>query len=295
MTATALAMPTQLPVLSSGSLQSYLDSVQQIPVLTREEEVELFRQLQDHEDLNAARTIILSHLRYVAYIARSYTGYGLPLEDIIQQGNIGLMKSVKRFSLDREVRLVTFAVHWIKAEIHEYILKNWKIVKVATTKAQRKLFFNLRKAKDRLGWFSADEVNQVAADLNVKPEEVMEMESRLGQVDTSFDTSPSDDEDNFTSSPSLYLAGNDNDDPAWVVSDEEITDIQSTGLATALASLDERARDIVQSRWLEDSKVGLKELSEKYGVSMERIRQIEARSFEKMQSYIEAWHGNTKL
>jgi RNA polymerase sigma-32 factor len=288
MTATALAMPTQLPVLSSGSLQSYLDSVQQIPVLTREEEVELFRQLQDHEDLNAARTIILSHLRYVAYIARSYTGYGLPLEDIIQQGNIGLMKSVKRFSLDREVRLVTFAVHWIKAEIHEYILKNWKIVKVATTKAQRKLFFNLRKAKDRLGWFSADEVNQVAADLNVKPEEVMEMESRLGQVDTSFDTSPSDDEDNFTSSPSLYLAGNDNDDPAWVVSDEEITDIQSTGLATALASLDERARDIVQSRWLEDSKVGLKELSEKYGISMERIRQIEARSFEKMQSYIEA-------
>jgi RNA polymerase sigma-32 factor len=288
MTATALAMPTQLPVLSSGSLQSYLDSVQQIPVLTREEEVELFRQLQDHEDLNAARTIILSHLRYVAYIARSYTGYGLPLEDIIQQGNIGLMKSVKRFSLDREVRLVTFAVHWIKAEIHEYILKNWKIVKVATTKAQRKLFFNLRKAKDRLGWFSADEVNQVAADLNVKPEEVMEMESRLGQVDTSFDTSPSDDEDNFTSSPSLYLAGNDNDDPAWVVSDEEITDIQSTGLATALASLDERARDIVQSRWLEDSKVGLKELSEKYGVSMERIRQIEARSFEKMHSYIEA-------
>jgi RNA polymerase sigma-32 factor len=288
MTATALAMPTQLPVLSSGSLQSYLDSVQQIPVLTREEEVELFRQLQDHEDLNAARTIILSHLRYVAYIARSYTGYGLPLEDIIQQGNIGLMKSVKRFSLDREVRLVTFAVHWIKAEIHEYILKNWKIVKVATTKAQRKLFFNLRKAKDRLGWFSADEVNQVAADLNVKPEEVKEMESRLGQVDTSFDTSPSDDEDNFTSSPSLYLAGNDNDDPAWVVSDEEITDIQSTGLATALASLDERARDIVQSRWLEDSKVGLKELSEKYGVSMERIRQIEARSFEKMQSYIEA-------
>tara|TARA_R110002110_G_scaffold132172_4_gene313497 strand:+ start:183 stop:1049 length:867 start_codon:yes stop_codon:yes gene_type:complete len=288
MTATALAMPTQLPALSSGSLQSYLDSVQQIPVLTRDEEIQLFRQFQDHDDLDAVRTIILSHLRYVAYVARSYTGYGLPLEDLIQQGNVGLMKSVKRFNLDQEVRLVTFAVHWIKAEIHEYILKNWKIVKVATTKAQRKLFFNLRKAKERLGWFSADEINQVAEDLNVKPEEVMEMESRLGQVDTSFDLSSTDDEDNYTASPALYLAGNDSDDPAWVVADEEITDIQSSGLATALASLDDRARDIVQSRWLGDEKAGLKELSEKYGVSMERIRQIEARSFEKMQSYIEA-------
>ena len=288
MTATALAMPTQLPALSSGSLQSYLDSVQQIPVLTRDEEIQLFRQFQDHDDLDAVRTIILSHLRYVAYVARSYTGYGLPLEDLIQQGNVGLMKSVKRFNLDQEVRLVTFAVHWIKAEIHEYILKNWKIVKVATTKAQRKLFFNLRKAKERLGWFSADEINQVAEDLNVKPEEVMEMESRLGQVDTSFDLSTTDDEDNYTASPALYLAGNDSDDPAWVVADEEITDIQSSGLATALASLDDRARDIVQSRWLGDEKAGLKELSEKYGVSMERIRQIEARSFEKMQSYIEA-------
>lgn len=288
MTITALAMPTQLPTLSSGSLQGYLDSVQQIPVLTRDEEIELFRQFQDHEDLNAARTIILSHLRYVAYIARSYTGYGLPLEDLIQQGNIGLMKSVKRFNLDHEVRLVTFAVHWIKAEIHEYILKNWKIVKVATTKAQRKLFFNLRKSKDRLGWFSADEVTQVAEDLNVKREDVMEMEARLGQVDTSFDMTASEDDDNFSSSPSLYLAGNDSDDPAWVVADEEITDIQSHGLATALASLDERARDIVQSRWLEDDKMGLKELSDKYGVSMERIRQIESRSFEKMQAYIEA-------
>tara|TARA_R110002072_G_scaffold20841_4_gene75181 strand:- start:527 stop:1393 length:867 start_codon:yes stop_codon:yes gene_type:complete len=288
MTATALAMPTHLPTLSSGSLQSYLDSVQQIPVLTKEEEIDLFRQFQDQDDLDAARTIILSHLRYVAYVARSYTGYGLPLEDLIQQGNIGLMKSVKRFNLDNEVRLVTFAVHWIKAEIHEYILKNWKIVKVATTKAQRKLFFNLRKAKDKLGWFSANDVARVAADLNVKPEEVREMESRLGQVDTSFDMTANDDEDNFTSSPSLYLAGNENDDPAWVAADEEVTEIRSQGLVTALASLDDRARDIVQSRWLSDDKAGLKELSEKYSVSMERIRQIEARSFEKMQDYIEA-------
>ncbi|MFT5098359.1 MAG: RNA polymerase sigma-32 factor [Planctomycetaceae bacterium] len=288
MTATALAMPTQLPILSSGSLQSYLDSVQRNPVLTKGEEIELFRQFQERDDLDAARTIILSHLRYVAYVARSYMGYGLPLEDLIQQGNVGLMKSVKRFNLDNEVRLVTFAVHWIKAEIHEYILKNWKIVKVATTKAQRKLFFNLRKAKDKLGWFSAEDVVRVAEDLNVKPAEVREMESRLGQVDTSFDMTATDDEDNYSASPALYLAGSESDDPAWVVADEEVTDIQSSGLATALASLDDRARDIVQSRWLGDSKAGLKELSEKYGVSMERIRQIEARSFEKMQGYIEA-------
>lgn len=288
MTATALAMPTQLPILSSGSLQSYLDSVQRNPVLTKGEEIELFRQFQERDDLDAARTIILSHLRYVAYVARSYMGYGLPLEDLIQQGNVGLMKSVKRFNLDNEVRLVTFAVHWIKAEIHEYILKNWKIVKVATTKAQRKLFFNLRKAKDKLGWFSAEDVVRVAKDLNVKPAEVREMESRLGQVDTSFDMTATDDEDNYSASPALYLAGSESDDPAWVVADEEVTDIQSSGLATALASLDDRARDIVQSRWLGDSKAGLKELSEKYGVSMERIRQIEARSFEKMQGYIEA-------
>jgi RNA polymerase sigma-32 factor len=288
MTATALAMPTQLPILSSGSLQSYLDSVQRIPVLTKGEEIELFRQFQERDDLDAARTIILSHLRYVAYVARSYMGYGLPLEDLIQQGNVGLMKSVKRFNLDNEVRLVTFAVHWIKAEIHEYILRNWKIVKVATTKAQRKLFFNLRKAKDKLGWFSAEDVVRVAKDLNVKPAEVREMESRLGQVDTSFDMTATDDEDNYSASPALYLAGSESDDPAWVVADEEVTDIQSSGLATALASLDDRARDIVQSRWLGDSKAGLKELSEKYGVSMERIRQIEARSFEKMQGYIEA-------
>lgn len=288
MTVTALAMPNQFPALSSGSLQSYLDSVQQIPVLTREEERDLFKQFHDHEDLDAARTLILSHLRYVAYVARSYMGYGLPLEDLIQQGNVGLMKSVKRFKLDHEVRLVTFAVHWIKAEIHEYILKNWKIVKVATTKAQRKLFFNIRKAKERLGWFSAEEVGQVAKDLNVKPSEVREMESRLGQVDTSFDTPVSDDEDSFTSSPAMYLAGAEEEDPAWVVADEEVTDIQSEGLFAALAALDERARDIIESRWLQDEKVGLKELSEKYGVSMERIRQIEAKTLEKMQVFIEA-------
>ncbi|MBT3625895.1 MAG: RNA polymerase factor sigma-32, partial [Gammaproteobacteria bacterium] len=165
----ALGQTPRFPVLSSGTLQRYLDSIQQIPVLTAEEETELFQRFQVDEDLDAARELVMSHLRYVAYIARGYSGYGLPLEDLIQQGNVGLMKSVKKFDLSHGVRLVSFAVHWIKAEIHEYVLKNWKIVKVATTKAQRKLFFNLRKAKERLGWFNSDEVNQVASDLGVKP------------------------------------------------------------------------------------------------------------------------------
>ena len=276
----------QLPALSSGSLQSYMDSIQQIPVLTQEEEESLFLRFQQHDDLDAARTIILSHLRYVAYIARSYTGYGLPLEDLIQQGNVGLMKSVKKFSLDHKVRLVSFAVHWIKAEIHEYILKNWKIVKVATTKAQRKLFFNLRKAKQRLGWFSHEEVQAVADDLGVKPEEVIEMENRLGNFDESFEGSVTDDDDSVIG-PVTYLSRGEVEDPAWVAEDDEITEIYDNGLAEALKSLDARSRDIVESRWLGTEKTGLKELAEKYGVSMERIRQIEVRAFEKMQPYLQ--------
>ena len=287
MNMTTMALATaRMPILSTASSQSYLDSVQAIPILTREEEVELFQDFQLHENLEAARTLVLSHLRYVAYIARSYIGYGLPLEDLIQQGNVGLMKSVKKFNLDHKVRLVTFAVHWIKAEIHEYILKNWKIVKVATTKAQRKLFFNLRKAKARLGWFNQDEVDAVAKDLNVKREEVLEMESRLSNFDESFDTPVSDDEESF-SGPVSYLSHGVEEDPAWVTSDDEIMDIQSGSLSAALSSLDDRARDIVQSRWLSDEKTGLKALSETYGVSMERIRQIEKKAFEKMQPYLE--------
>ncbi len=284
---TALAYQQSLPVLNTGSLQAYLDSVQRIPVLERDEEALLFRRYQTEDDLDAVRQIVMSHLRYVVYIARGYQGYGLPLEDLIQQGNLGLMKSVKKFSLDHEVRLVSFAVHWIKAEIHEFILKNWKIVKVATTKAQRKLFFNLRKAKQRLGWFNADEVQAVADDLGVKPDDVMEMERRLTLVDESFEPVDNDDDD-FMPGPSGYLTGGESEDPAWVAADDEITDIQSAGLATALASLDERSRDIVASRWLGDSKTGLKELAERYGVSMERIRQIEARAFEKMQPFLGA-------
>jgi len=284
---TALVQNQQLPVLSTGSLQEYLDSVHRVPVLSREEEVDLFLRFQEHDDVDAARKLVMSHLRYVVYVARGYMGYGLPLEDLIQQGNVGLMKSVKKFELKHEVRLVSFAVHWIKAEIHEYILKNWKIVKVATTKAQRKLFFNLRKAKERLGWFTHDEVQQVAEDLGVKPAEVMEMEARLSGVDESFEPT-SDEDDDVAYSPSAYLSAGESADPAWVIEGEEIEEVQHEGLVKAIASLDERSRDIVESRWLREEKIGLKELSEKYGVSMERIRQIENRALEKMQPFLAA-------
>jgi len=284
---TTMVMSNQLPALSSGSLNAYLDSIQQISLLTAEEEADLFLRFQEYNDVQAAREIVLSHLRYVAYVARSYMGYGLPLEDIIQQGNVGLMKSVKKFNLSYKVRLVSFAVHWIKAEIHEFILKNWKIVKIATTKAQRKLFFNLRKAKNRLGWLKGEEVVRVAEDLGVKPEEVVEMENRLSRVDETYDQ-PDVGDDDLTASPAIYLSKGHSEDPAWVTESEEISDQTSKGLTKALAALDERSRDIVQSRWLANEKAGLKDLAEVYGVSMERIRQIEAKAFEKMQSYLEA-------
>ena len=284
---TTAVISNQLPALSSGSLNGYLDSIQQISLLTAEEEVGLFLRFQEYNDVEAARKIMLSHLRYVAYVARSYMGYGLPLEDLIQQGNVGLMKSVKKFNLDHKVRLVSFAVHWIKAEIHEFILKNWKIVKIATTKAQRKLFFNLRKTKKRLGWLKGEEVVRVAEDLGVKPEEVVEMENRLSRVDETFDR-PDDNDDDLVSSPVVYLSNGNTEDPAWVTESEEISDQRALGLTKALSALDERSRDIVQSRWLANEKAGLKDLAEVYGVSMERIRQIEAKAFEKMQPYLEA-------
>jgi len=275
-----------MPVLSTASLAGYLDSIQAVPVLSREQEIELFVAYQQNNDLAAVRTIVLSHLRYVAYVARSYAGYGLPLEDIIQQGNLGLMKSVKKFNLQHEVRLVTFAVHWIKAEIHEFILKNWKIVKVATTKAQRKLFFNLRKAKARLGWFNQDEIDAVSKDLKVKPEEVLEMESRLANFDESFDLPAGADEETIKA-PVNYLTLGATDDPAIVAADQEIVAQQNSGLATALQALDDRARHIVESRWLGSEKLALKDLSLVYGVSIERIRQIEKKAFEKMQPYLQ--------
>ena len=285
---TALGQSLGFPVLSTGTLQRYLDSIQQISVLTAEEETELFQRFQVDEDLDAARELVMSQLRYVAYIARGYSGYGLPLEDLIQQGNVGLMKSVKKFDLSHGVRLVSFAVHWIKAEIHEYVLKNWKIVKVATTKAQRKLFFNLRKAKGRLGWFNSEEVNQVASDLGVKPEEVLEMESRLANFDESFEPVTSNDEDEFNYSPSGYLSHGETEDPSFLASEEEQAAINSGGLIDALKSLDERSRDIVEARWLQGEKTSLKELAEKYGVSLERIRQVEAKAFKTMQPFLQA-------
>ena len=285
---TALGQTSRFPVLSTGTLQGYLDSIQQISVLTAEEETELFQRFQMDEDLDAARELVMSHLRYVAYIARGYSGYGLPLEDLIQQGNVGLMKSVKKFDLSHGVRLVSFAVHWIKAEIHEYVLKNWKIVKVATTKAQRKLFFNLRKAKERLGWFNSDEVNQVASDLGVKPEEVLEMESRLANFDESFEPVTANDDGELNYSPSGYLSHGEAEDPSFVVSEEEQAAIIAGGLVEALKSLDERSRDIVESRWLQGEKTSLKELAEKYGVSLERIRQVEAKAFKTMQPFLQA-------
>ncbi len=285
---TALAQSNSLPILSTGTLQSYLDSIQQIPVLDIEEEKALFERFQQEEDLEAARKLVLSHLRYVVYVARGYSGYGLPLEDLIQQGNVGLMKSVKKFDLSHGVRLVSFAVHWIKAEIHEYVLKNWKIVKVATTKAQRKLFFNLRKAKKRLGWFTSDEVNQVADDLGVKPEEVLEMESRLANIDESYEPVTVRDDDEFTASPAGYLTVGAEEDPAVMVAEQELSERRHEGLITALQSLDDRARDIIAARWLSEEKTSLKSLAEKYGVSLERIRQIEAKALKTMQPLLEA-------
>jgi len=283
---TAVAQTASLPIIATGSLQSYLDSVQQIPILSAGEESELFRQFQEQEDLEAARRLVLSHLRYVVYVARSYSGYGLPVEDLIQQGNVGLMKSVKKFDLSHGVRLVSFAVHWIKAEIHEYILKNWKIVKIATTKAQRKLFFNLRKAKQRLGWFTAEEINQVASDLGVKPQEVLEMEARLANSDESFDPVVENDDD-FVSGPSAYLTYEDDQGPGDLAESEEHQVLQQAGLRAALDMLDDRSRDIVSARWLGEEKVGLKTLAEKYGVSLERIRQIEAKALGTMQSCLQ--------
>ncbi len=277
-----------LPALSSGSLQGYLDAIQKIPILTQAEEGALFTRFQQDGDLDAARQLVMSHLRYVAFVARSYSGYGLPLEDLIQQGNVGLMKSVKKFELSHGVRLISFAVHWIKAEIHEYILKNWKIVKIATTKAQRKLFFNLRKAKQRLGWFNADEAERVAEDLGVTTDEVREMESRLANVDQSFDPIENADEDGSVTGAASFLTRGEAEDPAVLADQNELDDLRSRGLTVALQALDPRSRNIVESRWLADRGAGLKELSARYGVSMERIRQIEARAFEKMQPYLAA-------
>ncbi|TAM11761.1 MAG: RNA polymerase sigma factor RpoH [Nevskiaceae bacterium] len=283
MTTAALALrPSYLPMPLAGSLDAYLQSLSHIPVLSPAEETQLARDLRDHDDLKAAQRLVLSNLRFVVHIARGYQGYGLPLADLIQEGNIGLMKAIKRFDPEVGVRLISFAVHWIKAEIHEYVLANWRIVKVATTKAQRKLFFNLRRAKQRLGWLHHDEVVAVAKDLNVKPEEVLRMESRLSGRDVSFSAGPADDDTAYM--PEDYLAAD--DDPGATLEAADWNHQVEGRMQAALQQLDDRSRDIVTRRWLsrDGGKAGLKELGEEYGVSAERVRQIEAAAMKKMRT-----------
>jgi len=278
-----------LPIPSPlGSLEAYIGAVHQIPVLTVEEEQALARRFRDGEDLDAARELVHSHLRFVVHVARGYSGYGLQLGDLIQEGNIGLMKAVKRFDPEMGVRLVSFAVHWIRAEMHEFILKNWRIVKVATTKAQRKLFFNLRKAKTRLGWMNAAEVSAVAKDLNVSEREVLEMESRLSGRDIGFDAPSDEDDDHAPPSPAAYLRAAE-EDPSQAYERADSEDHQLELLREGLAGLDARSRDIIARRWLDaDSKVTLQELADEYGVSAERIRQIEANAMKKMKALLAA-------
>ncbi len=273
-------MAMTLPV-SADSLDAYLRKISHIQVLSSEEEKVLALRLQKDNDLEAARGLIMSHLRFVAHIARSYSGYGLSQADLIQEGNIGLMKAVKRFDPSMNVRLISFAVHWIRAEIHEFILRNWRIVKVATTKAQRKLFFNLRKSKKRLGWFNQEEINTVAKDLGVAPEVVVEMESRMSGQDTAFDPSNSDNEDAYTT-PASYLQDN-SQEPAARLEHDDWQSHHTGLLHQALNQLDERSRDILGRRWLTDKKTTLQELADKYQVSAERIRQLEKNAMKKIK------------
>jgi RNA polymerase sigma-32 factor len=289
MTTQALvARPTDLALTGPiGSFDAYLDRVSRIPVLSRDEERALTDRLHRDGDVDAARQLVMSHLRFVVHVARGYTGYGLPLPDLVQEGNVGLMKAVKRFDPTVGVRLVSFAVHWIRAEIHEYVLRNWRLVKVATTKAQRKLFFNLRKLKKNLAWLSPEETRAVAADLGVEPREVAEMEQRLAARDLSFDPTPESDEDE-TYSPAAYLPAPDAN-PADVVENDEWERSTTQRLGAAVEQLDPRSRDILRRRWMqEDAKPTLHELAAEYGVSAERIRQLEANAIRKLRGLMAA-------
>ena len=276
-----------LPVPSVvGSLDAYISAVHRIPVLSQEEEQDLSRRYQSEEDLASARKLVMSHLRFVVHVARGYNGYGLQLSDLIQEGNIGLMKAVKRFDPDQGVRLVSFAVHWIRAEMHEFILRNWRIVKVATTKAQRKLFFNLRKSKKRLGWMNAEEVRVVAKDLGVPEATVREMESRLSGRDIGFEA-PADADEDAKPAPEAFLI-DEGADPYENVADADQSDNELETLSAALQKLDERSRDIIQRRWLNEDKATLQDLADEYGVSAERIRQVEANAMKKMRGLFAA-------
>ncbi|WP_455209415.1 RNA polymerase sigma factor RpoH [Kaarinaea lacus] len=268
----------------SGSLEAYIQAANQIPMLEPGEERELAERLQQDGDLRAAQRLVMSHLRFVIHIARGYSGYGLPQADLIQEGNVGLMKAVKRFDPTMNVRLVSFAVHWIRAEIHEFILRNWRIVKLATTKAQRKLFFNLRKSKKRLGWFSQAEVEAVAKDLNVAPEVVLEMEKRMSGQDTPFDGyTDANDDDDYSPAPAGYLQDNSHE-PSLLLERENSEAFNNEKLVQALEELDERSRDILQQRWLSDKKSTLHDLAAQYNVSAERIRQLEQNAMKKMKA-----------
>jgi RNA polymerase sigma-32 factor len=267
-----------------GSLDAYIQAVGAIPMLSKEDEQALSRRFNEHEDLDAARDLVMAHLRFVVHIAKGYTGYGLPIGDLIQEGNVGLLKAVKRFDPDYGVRLVSFAVHWIRAEIHEFVLKNWRIVKVATTKAQRKLFFNLRKNKKSLAWLSHAETLAVADDLGVSPQEVTEMERRLSARDAIFDPAPDADDDHLYT-PAAYLSSP-NSDPADLLEKSDWHDDASEKMAVAMQDLDERSQDILQNRWLSETKMTLHELADKYGVSAERVRQLEANAIKKLRTAI---------
>jgi RNA polymerase sigma-32 factor len=281
MTTTSLAFPTPA---SLGSLDQYVQAVNRFPLLTADQEVELGRRLQRDDDVDAARQLVLSHLRLVVSVSRNYLGYGLPQADLIQEGNIGLMKAVRRFDPERGVRLVSFALHWIKAEIHEYILRNWRMVKIATTKAQRKLFFNLRSMKPRSGTLTRSEAHDIAKALSVKPEEVVEMETRLTGQDVAMDPQPGDEGETMT--PIAYLA-DPHAEPSKQLEDDEIASLRSEGLRRALEKLDDRSRTIIEARWLrETDQATLQDLADRYGVSAERIRQIESKALKTMRGQI---------
>jgi RNA polymerase sigma-32 factor len=277
-------MSYALALSNPGSdIDKYLSQVYQIPVLTREQELELTTEFFETEDVKLAHKLVISHLRFVVHIAKSYAGYGLPLADIIQEGNVGLLKAVTKFDPNKGVRLVSFGVHWIKAEIHEFILKNWRIVKIATTKAQRKLFFNLRSKKKSTGWLTDEEAKKIAKELDVSVKEVMHMENRLNSADSSFDV-PTDEEDNEKAfSPSQYLEDN-TFNPEDITELKNYEEVNHTALLKNISALDRRSQDIIRARWLDDKKITLNELADKYSVSAERIRQIEATAFKKLKT-----------
>jgi len=281
------ALQTMEWMTPGANLNAYIQGTATVPILSIEEEKSLGEALYYEDDLDAARRLVMSHLRFVVHIARSYNGYGLPLADLIQEGNVGLMKAVRRFNPEKGVRVVSFAVHWIKAEIHEFILRNWRIVKIATTKSQRKLFFNLRSAKKQLQWLTADEAKAVADDLGVELRDVMEMEMRLTARDSAFDAPAEDDDEKAAYAPAYFLEDK-GADPAQQVENEDYEGDNNLRLAAAVKSLDERSQNILQRRWLDDKKATLHQLADEYGVSAERIRQLEKNAMKKVRTAMEA-------